>query len=69
MPILEPILAGGSPGRRDDHKLGVGPVDILKRQCEELIASFDSRHLEPERLLWQRLRDAGKKLKKPEAKE
>lgn len=43
------------------HKLAVIPLERLRDKCAEIVAQFDSERLEPERALWQKLRDASEK--------
>jgi hypothetical protein len=44
-----------------DQQLLVGPLDELKQTCEELVAEFDTEHLEPMRQMYQRVGDAAQK--------
>jgi hypothetical protein len=43
-----------------DHRLAVGSLGNLKRLCKEVVADFDTRHLEPMRQLLQSADDTVK---------
>ncbi len=44
-----------------DHSLKAGPLDGLRRETEDLAATFDTRQLEPSRKLWEKVHRPVKK--------
>ena len=40
-----------------DHWLNVGPADNLQELCKEVIANFDTKHLEESRKVFRQMKE------------